>query len=1049
MKTLRYIIFLIFATLNVLTAVGRDPERKLFGRQKAKEEVKANEHTKFRVEKKVGLTKQEPELYRSFRKINGWFVGEDKLTKEKARHLSVYYRLSKKNSAGNWTRMEALDNLGNLTTRHRLRPYAIRDYDMEIDTLANREWLEKVKQMCQWDFVYDNDGKNVLQERAFDAEGNIIYAFTPVPVNDSVVIGTYIDNNGRPSNLRGTDGSSLVRITRNSKGQEIRVELINERGESIPNHAGVEMECYEYDDLGRLSSQYSCNSKGERVNDIYGNCSQNFSYKGNTSLIETILSLNKDGKPKRTLGSEGAEYKKREYDNYDRLIKESTFLGDGRTKDDCNNGYHIVTLDYDSHGNRIWTKFYDKDNHLVTSNYGYAIAHMEFDNKNRETKWEIFDKDSVYINDKNGQCKSEGRYIDETKQVEYKIYSWRNNELVVIESQEVHGDTTIVRKEKPESFSEKQAYYWYYKESAKNYRKYIYYNDVVKIDSLDEYGDEFYSVYYNKDNSPIIGNFGFHIWRNHIEREFDDNGTIIKKREYKEWFDEKNNKIPGDEEYITDYKERSIIGKKILNEQVVSSYKNYYQDDNLKIIKSFIPYSMLGKRARMPMNGAGSGYYAISRKTNTGENYSTVAYRNEFGEPAYATFDNQYAFSYYVNDKYNRRIIYSEDNENINYNEYVYYQNLPKASYVMVIDTVGFDNGFLDGDIILQYGDKWHYALEDTVMRHKNLLDLDFQYIMLADTSKTVRVLRHHPETMSSEIVTLRLPKGRLSDFGITTDCMAYTRKELKRLQDLLQDSVSSHNWKWEYNTIRSSENGYSHPVSIDVPSKIYNAQGFFHLGFRDPSIDLVVNKYKKEKPDSITAEMQWIPLYYEPMQRNNIYIYNESENGYIKTLYHSDNGKDIKKLTFSGRLYSNGWYLYLNNEEYDRIWNMLKAYDDTAHIILRQYIPEKLVTENGKKKIPVLKAMKRIGKVIKSEHEDGTTYYMVRVPYDDARLAERYRNITQRIDLDGFTAMQNKTNEECWVKKNEDGTYNYFLYKGNKILYMENLTEEEIHSHI
>lgn len=171
-------------------------------------------------------------FYLNVTKRNGWPEGIGKpLTKKELSHIPVYYVLSNKNKAGKWTFMRAFDAYGKLTTNHSWGTYIVNPNDEE-DKGANAQWADKLKTVCQWQFIGDTDEKEVVQERALDENKNIVFCYNIAKVSEnkhdgsSTYAGSYIDAFALPIFMR-TDSTgnykgqaNFVQIKRDKRGYE-------------------------------------------------------------------------------------------------------------------------------------------------------------------------------------------------------------------------------------------------------------------------------------------------------------------------------------------------------------------------------------------------------------------------------------------------------------------------------------------------------------------------------------------------------------------------------------------------------------------------------------------------------------------------------------------------------------------------------------------------------------------------------------------------------------------------------------------------------------
>lgn len=115
--------------------------------------------------------KQKPELYTDFKREMGWFVGVNKIDQGIASHRQINYRLSEKNTAGHWTKIEIVDadlNLKKNAGYYLLRPFENSFKDWALYPL-------RLNDISSIDLEYDPKGEIVIRETAKDANGDVVY----------------------------------------------------------------------------------------------------------------------------------------------------------------------------------------------------------------------------------------------------------------------------------------------------------------------------------------------------------------------------------------------------------------------------------------------------------------------------------------------------------------------------------------------------------------------------------------------------------------------------------------------------------------------------------------------------------------------------------------------------------------------------------------------------------------------------------------------------------------------------------------------------------
>lgn len=115
------------------------------------------------------------------KKQHGWFLPLDTISKEMASHRNLSCRFTHRYPSGYWGKMEIVNGYGNLIPGV-ISPYIVKLGSADTDSAVNRQWIEKLQSGCSYEFIADPSGKKIIQERAYDKDGNIVYTFSRVPI---------------------------------------------------------------------------------------------------------------------------------------------------------------------------------------------------------------------------------------------------------------------------------------------------------------------------------------------------------------------------------------------------------------------------------------------------------------------------------------------------------------------------------------------------------------------------------------------------------------------------------------------------------------------------------------------------------------------------------------------------------------------------------------------------------------------------------------------------------------------------------------------------
>ncbi len=283
---------------NVICAQRGDTGPAVF--TKISEESSLKNAMSVRVkEKKKDIIEHKPELYQNIVRRNGWFVGVGKLTVEEAKKMNHFFRLSQMNSAGNWTFVEAISGDGNYTTDHDFHPYLLPRGRAGKNQESVYEWKKKLEAICKWDFSYDETGKTVIVERAYDKDDNLIISSTPVILDDGSVMTSYLDEWGRPLKLTTGNKAFMTQSFRNKDGLDVRVQLLDNKGNMIENGEGGNIICYKYDSKLRLIEEEFFSVTMNRMRNRGGSVGYSYSFPSDSIMIRKQLSSN--SKPYKTV----------------------------------------------------------------------------------------------------------------------------------------------------------------------------------------------------------------------------------------------------------------------------------------------------------------------------------------------------------------------------------------------------------------------------------------------------------------------------------------------------------------------------------------------------------------------------------------------------------------------------------------------------------------------------------------------------------------------------------------------------------------------------
>ena len=276
--------------LLALAAIGATAQVRSIGAITEARARGGNESTRLRLPVAAKSAKADEALYADVERRGLWYEGiGPRLTEAQARALPVYFRLSMRNAAGRWQYVQALTG-GKPSTAHHLSPYAL-DKDADVDSAA-RDWQRQLRGVVQWMLIPGADGSSLAEERAYRADGNLVYSFVPVRNADGRITGSYSDDLGLPVDMRPDSTAtygSLVWLRLDPQGRVDEVDFLDGRGMRKYSPMGVDRERLLYDADGRLTGRLMLNVGGQPMRDRLGNAGYRYSRRQDGSPADTTV----------------------------------------------------------------------------------------------------------------------------------------------------------------------------------------------------------------------------------------------------------------------------------------------------------------------------------------------------------------------------------------------------------------------------------------------------------------------------------------------------------------------------------------------------------------------------------------------------------------------------------------------------------------------------------------------------------------------------------------------------------------------------------------
>lgn len=293
---------------------------------------------------------------------NMWMIGRgDTLTKEEALRRPIYYRFTMKNSKGHWQHIEAMSK-NNYTTYN-----GSCMYDGVFIGEVDEKLKSSLNETTQWFEISDLDGDELLEERSYDAEGNLLLTCLFHKHNDGRVIACYNDSNGFPVDFMPDDNYTyghVYALTLDEEGRSTVVEYLDGAGFDRPGAMGVYQRRFIRDEEGRRVEKTYHNGVGHLMNNKYGYAKETTEYSSDrkyqvTKHFDMHNNLVKSTEP----WGLGFMIQETEYDEQGEIKSWRYFtIKDGEKINDEVDGVHCYVIDSFDHieGSSVNRK-YDKN----------------------------------------------------------------------------------------------------------------------------------------------------------------------------------------------------------------------------------------------------------------------------------------------------------------------------------------------------------------------------------------------------------------------------------------------------------------------------------------------------------------------------------------------------------------------------------------------------------------------------------------------------------------------------------------------------------------
>lgn len=347
----------------------------------------------------IGFLIPYSEYYERFDYREEWPQGINRLSRRQADHCAEYMELSRKGMFSawwtprrgiytrHWTKVVHRDAWGNLASGGG-RTLLVNPEDEE-DSGMNENFKKLLQQVCQYEFVSDEDGLHVMQVKAYNQWQELVWCgvYTSNRMRSTdrreVLDYTYLsytDKNGLPVQSR-KNGASVVKISFDDNGYRESVEFFDAFGNRTKNGNLVYAEKYEYSPEGLLL-RFGSAAPGQKDSLVYcidkaGNSGWKFEYRDNR--VVKGVSLDSDGQIVAV--ADGYAICTYAYNSGEQITAVCYFDEKGGKFEyydrENHSFYHSYQRIYDDRGNTVRLEFWNKDSELTRRGCAYKEFYFE------------------------------------------------------------------------------------------------------------------------------------------------------------------------------------------------------------------------------------------------------------------------------------------------------------------------------------------------------------------------------------------------------------------------------------------------------------------------------------------------------------------------------------------------------------------------------------------------------------------------------------------------------------------------------------------------
>lgn len=564
-------------------------------------------------------------------KQHGWYSPLTIITKEQARHRSVSYRFTNRNARGKWLKMETVSGRGRLVGGE-VSPYIVDLESSNSRESATKEWIDKLNTTCTFEFIPDPTGKEIVQERAYDKEGSLVYLYTRTPIGANKegrkqYIGRYNDIYGLPAEMRNDTTftytyGTLVMLTEDRWGNDSIIEYMDARGVKKPNDDGVALRVSVCDKQGNQLRKEYRDAEGNLAVGKWGYCGLEYERgNGSSEFIRYMVQPTASDNGEINSDDNSIYGNRIEYDQYHRMksIQYTDRYGLAVLND---GGVSKMAYRYNDYGEIIEQSYHDIDGKFCDYKDGYAIIKSEYDSVGNKIKTEWLTKDNLPNSNPSifFLSKTETVYDSRGELKSYREYKAENGK------HKLWYETTI-------SPDDVQYYYAKYPDYDVD--------EVTVTKTYDKRGRLVKITYGSRLQTPHNLTRLNAIAKNAVIKYKNLDGVCVKTSRYFDTEGLPTSGDSGDASLVTEIIDSISCLRHVWNysadNNLYSSYAIKYSDKDFSIRKGEYDVNIFGGIARAGNSSMLRCYFAENPKSQKGDVVATVG-RDEFDEPDYMDF---------------------------------------------------------------------------------------------------------------------------------------------------------------------------------------------------------------------------------------------------------------------------------------------------------------------------------------------------------------------------------------------------------------------------